>query len=320
VGIDAADTLRLVRRPRANVRTDPPDLPNPEVPSEPTLHETRIVTGITVGNDQMMARIYDKTIELQKKPREQDRTEEYERWAAGGWDGKERVARIEFQIRGTALQTFGARDPVAPIDPETGEVVRGRLCAYVDRLWQACLNWIRLVVPETTRGGTPKPISGLRDDPRWALLRGITFTVDRVPPPARRRRLRGGCSAMQELDAVVSTLASRGLLCTMDEHRSSHGESAEATLSAMLQTMHAKAADIIADELVDRWASATKACAARASLGVLGHHHDPVPRRPALVVYCADACERAGVAIAGYLPQYPWHDPRPNPDVMRSSD
>jgi hypothetical protein len=122
--IDGSDTTKLVRRPRASVRTDPPDLPG-EVPADPTLHETRVVTGITVGKDQMMARIYDKTIELQKKPREEDRTDEYERWVAGGWDGTTRVARIEFQIRGPALQTFGARDPLAPVDPETGRVVEG---------------------------------------------------------------------------------------------------------------------------------------------------------------------------------------------------
>jgi hypothetical protein len=260
-GIDAADTLKLVRRPRANVRTDPPDLPaGRETPAEPTLHQTRIVTGITVGKDQMMARIYDKTIELQKKPREQDRTEEYERWAARGWDGVERVARVEFQIRGAALKTFGARDPVAPVDPETGCVIGGGLCAYVDRLWQACLNWIRLVVPEFTRSGKPKPISRLSDDPRWALLRGVTFTVDKPPAPAKRRTLRGGCAPMQALGSTISTLAARDQLRPMSEREADYGHGAEELLRQQLETMHVAVAGVIADALLDRWASAPKAC------------------------------------------------------------
>jgi hypothetical protein len=259
-GIDASDTLKLVRRPRASVRTDPPDLPSAEVPAEPTLHETRIVTGITVGKDQMMARIYDKTIELQKKPREEDRTTEYQRWRAHGWDGVEQVARVEFQIRGEAIKTFGARDPAAPVDPETGLVVEGGLCFYVDRLWQACLNWIRLVEPETSRTGRRKPISRLPDDPRWALLRGVTFVVDRPPSPAKRRRVRGGCTAMQELGGVLSLLSARNLLRPSSEQERDYAEGAESTLKKTLVEMHTAAAEIVADELIDRWASPEKAC------------------------------------------------------------
>jgi hypothetical protein len=260
-GIDAADTLALVRRPRAVVRTDPPDLSQAgEVPAEPTLHETRVVTGITVGKDQMMARIYDKSIELQKKPREMDRTAEYERWAAAGWDGVTRVARVEFQIRGEALKAFGARDPAAPVDPETGQVVEGGLPAYIDRLWQSCLHWIRLVSPEKSRGGRPKPISRLPDDPRWALLRGVTFTLDKPPAPVKRKYLRTACSSAQVLGAVLSILAPTGVLTPMSEDVRDYADEPERTLRTTLGGFFKHAGEMVATDLIDRWSSPEEAC------------------------------------------------------------
>jgi hypothetical protein len=211
----AEDTLALVRRSRCGMRTDTDRHEGEDekaYPGDPVLHETRKVTGISVGKNAMMARIYDKRAELGHASPDK-REAEQDRWRARGWDGIEPITRVEFQLRGAALKEWGAREfeAIEWVDEQTGVTYAG-LPAYVDKLWQGCLYWLRLVIPRKSKSGKRIAISKLPDDPRWALLRDVRFFMDKRPSPAVRRRMRGKCPTSQMLGAALSVLGSRHLL------------------------------------------------------------------------------------------------------------
>lgn len=248
------DVRRLVRRPRAKVVEHGRELAAADADASPTVHRRRAITGISVcPGGALMARMYDKREESKHVP-ERARAEE-ERWKAEGWGKGELVdapvTRVEFQIRGEALHEFGARDPRHVIDRETGADV-GPLERYVDRMWQKCLEWIRLVRPDGSR------LTRCPDDARWSLLKTVTFMPGAPKSLAFRRRVRGGATVDQTLGCVLSVLGARKLLNEKDE-RTPIGKT-DAEVSARVQAdvlgLFAEAGRACAWELLQKWGPA----------------------------------------------------------------
>ena len=199
----------------------------------------RKICGISVGRGgATMMRIYDKRLELAYVNTHVPddacacrRCAEEKRWRAGGWDGKESVTRVEFQIRGEALSELGLRDPdncfdVDEIMTETGNkrprirrVIVGhrpavtgdgevlRLSDRLPWLWATMLDWARLVVPDPDETTTTR----LRDDPRWSLLRSVDWGAVHARP-IRRFRARRAASEAQAIGVMLSQAAKAGEL------------------------------------------------------------------------------------------------------------
>lgn len=156
------------------------------------LSSAKRVTGFTIApGNCLMARIYDKTAELKLSGREEKRTIEEELWRRSGWELGERVTRVELQVRGTALDEFGVRDPA-------------KLAASLDSVWQhGVVNWLRLVEPASAS----RP-SRCRLDHRWEAV--VSTVFEHPAEPARRERTRGGASVENVLGTVASRLGGSG--------------------------------------------------------------------------------------------------------------
>ena len=159
------------------------------------------VTGITVcAGSPIMARIYDKTIELSLHGREAKREAEETRWRANGWRG-ERVTRIEFQIRSEILREF--RDGVGN-DDERSARNPDRLIGWLDAIFAYCTSqWARLILP-----GTSERLCRCHVDPRWTFLRSLRFRHE--AEPAIRLRTRRGADVAGVLGCARSLAASTG--------------------------------------------------------------------------------------------------------------
>lgn len=240
----------------------------------------RRITGISVGRGgAMMARIYDKRAELERD--EDRRGAEEERWTKAGWDGTSSVARVEFQIRGVALTELGIRDPDGCVVPvfkheaytdkrgkrrvravvlghrvltaeEEGRVVQATIVHRLEAVWRTCLDWVRLVVPEFSRNGKPLPTSRLKDDPRWELLRTVSFLETKDALPIRRYRPRGAASAAQALGVTLSHAGRVGALRSeLPEEREAYEDDVrtETTLLERISALKLEEAKFIVEEL-----------------------------------------------------------------------
>ena len=221
-----------------------------------TAHETRVVTGFTIGRGDVVARIYDKREELQLDCSQHKAPAEEARWRSGGWDGQSKVTRVEFQLRGEALKELGCRTLDAVHDPATGEVTT--LPNYLGRIWATCLNWVRLAKREKTRTGRMKPLTRCSNDPRWEVLAHATWGR---AAPIKRKRERGGASTAQALGSVLSVAAARGKLETdlPQSPNAWNGASVE-KLKSVLTTVCAWSVDLMATDLLERWGTAEDAC------------------------------------------------------------
>lgn len=270
--------------------------------------ETRRITGISVGRGgSLMCRMYDKRVELERDQRGARREAEEERWREAGWNGIDPVTRIEFQLRSEVLTELGLRDPDAVVEPvyraekcldargrwrvrrvvvghrvltaqnDEGGEVQATIVHRLDDLWHACLNWVRIITPETTREGNPKPLTRCPDDPRWALLRSIRFT-DQKPRRIRRYRPRAAASWQMGLGVALSQAAALGELEPAIEDRFAYDddERGEAALREWVTRLKVSEAERIARGLIERWggpAAALEHLAVRANAARARFHH-----------------------------------------------
>lgn len=277
------DVDRVVKRPRCgkSIASDGAEIDDlgrarsvrPGELAGPTTHEQgnpgkRRVCGISVGRGgALMMRIYDKVLEL-GYARESKREAEYDRWAAGGWDGIAPVTRVEFQLRGAVLPELGIRDPRAVRETvvdgngkATGQRVvmhEGRPATLVDALpslWATMLDWARIVVPGDG------PTTRLKDDPRWALLRDVDFGAPRALP-VRRWRARSAASEAQALGVALSQAGRAGELVGVKWSTAPEAYSArraEGMLRARVLTLKVAETERIVRWLLERYGDATKA-------------------------------------------------------------
>jgi hypothetical protein len=127
-----------------------------------SLHEYRhaaVRTGFAIGKSAVRLRVYDKTEELRLGRNEGDkRDEEHARWRSAGWNGKDEVTRVEFQVRGDALTELELRDPT-------------KLLERLDAVWAYCSRtWVRLVDL-----GTATRRARCRTQDRWRAVQAVTF-------------------------------------------------------------------------------------------------------------------------------------------------
>jgi hypothetical protein len=115
-------------------------------------------SGWTVGKGgDISARLYDKTLEIQKSKKYWL----HELWLASGWDGEQKVWRMEFQIKRDALKTLGVRT--------VSELVVKR-----HNLWQyLCEDFLRLAQPSET----DQTRSRWPNHPLWDAL-GASFLIE----------------------------------------------------------------------------------------------------------------------------------------------
>lgn len=166
-------------------------------PKRETYMQSGRVTGFSVckGGD-LSARIYDKTAELQAGGNETKISIEHARWRIAGWGGEdERVTRVEFQLRGTALDELDLRDPSAK-----------RLAERIDPVWQYLTRkWLRMIVDDDERK------SRCSTKPLWTVVQSVLFHHATTQLADRTRR-RGGATFEQALGSMLSALHGLGLL------------------------------------------------------------------------------------------------------------
>ncbi|MEJ1388073.1 MAG: replication initiation factor [Candidatus Sedimenticola sp. (ex Thyasira tokunagai)] len=111
----------------------------------------RRFSGITIGlGGDISARLYDKTLELEKSHKDYFR----EIWRDLGWDGEKKVWRLEFQLKRECLKQLNIR---------TFEALMGHLGA----IWEyASSDWLRLTCPDPSDNTQSRwPLH-----PLWAAL------------------------------------------------------------------------------------------------------------------------------------------------------
>jgi hypothetical protein len=163
---------------------------------------------ISPGND-ISARLYNKTEELQTQHAENDEKRQLEEqvFRDAGWDRSSPVWRLELQLRGKALDRFEIRRPEVAL-------------AKRDSLWTYAFGsptsdgpgaWCRLVVPSTKLRRERWPV-----DPRWRTFQGADFGAPRKEPAARNSGNRGGARIEHVLGSLRSCLAAHGRLPRLD--------------------------------------------------------------------------------------------------------
>lgn len=154
------------------------------------------VTGFSFcQKGDLSARIYDKTAELRAGGNETKQAIEHTRWSIAGWTPDEQVTRVEFQMRGSALDELELRDPSAK-----------RLAERIDPVWQYLTRkWLRMIDHDDERKSrcTTKPL--------WTVVQSALFRHATTELATRTRR-RGGATFEQALGSVLSALHGMRLL------------------------------------------------------------------------------------------------------------
>lgn len=202
----------------------------------------RAVTGFTVApGGTVMLRIYDKLAELELPGNEAKREIETTLWKANGWEGDE-VTRVEFQLRGEALDELKLRDPRV-------------LPAKLDAVWAYLTRcWVRMVDPDSATR-----LKRCKLDDRWRAVRRVFWVGPDAP--AVRLRQRGGASWQMALGSVLSLLSGRdalpvlehvdadGVLSSYDELAELQGEERELVIYQGLAEVLARAHEVLGEEV-----------------------------------------------------------------------
>lgn len=174
-------------------------------------YQGRQLQTVTFGShaSQISAQFYDKTAELERSGKQWLQTI----WQAHGWDGQQRVWRLEFRLRRRALAEFGIDDPYC-------------LEEQLPRLWAALVGsaqtegWLRLVLPR--RGDSNRtrwPVA-----PVWRLLQCWSLSTARqagccraVVPLERlrkqkERRWKASAALLGYLMSLAASLVEEGVV------------------------------------------------------------------------------------------------------------
>lgn len=112
-------------------------------------------TGWSIGRGVMLARLYDKTLQIKASGQDYLRP----MWREKGWDGESRVYRLEFQFRNQLLRELSCNRYPEVLDKLGG-------------LWNyAARDWLRLTLPnddDKTRTRWPT-------HPMWSALQNVAW-------------------------------------------------------------------------------------------------------------------------------------------------
>jgi hypothetical protein len=151
-------------------------------------HDTgRHLSGYRFGRGDVVARIYDKTVELRRRDAD---------WPLAVWadaDPALPVWRVEFQYRRKALTTFGLRSVEAALDAR-------------QELWEYGTRWLSLRVPTGDKRRSNWPEAPVWEALRMAVLGSPRSTLvrQRVRAADERRLLRGFAGYASSLAAAWS--------------------------------------------------------------------------------------------------------------------
>lgn len=229
-------------------------------------------TGVTVcAGSPLMARIYNKAVELDLPHNAEKKLEELARVTARGYREGEAWTRVEFQFRSDVLGEFRAPggEGVEGHDVATSSGVRACQCGpcrerrkdplrtarnprnavrMLDVLFSyASTQWLRMVIPEARTRLSRCPL-----DPRWELLRAVTFAHDAIA--GVRRRHRAGAGVWNAYGTMLSYLGARGLLPRLKMHELCYSEEAEAesAIRTVLQAHFALACETMTTEVLGK--------------------------------------------------------------------
>jgi hypothetical protein len=175
---------------------DAPDLDGYGAPIRTYRAADSSITGYVVSpGNTIMARLYDKTVELKHPGREHKAALEHEIWRRNGWDGEQQVTRVEFQLRGEVLDEIHLRDP-------------NNLHEKLDSVWQYCTRWVRCI--DLTTATRRKRCALL---PAWELAQSVRFV--HPDEPVVRHRVRGGATFENMFGTLISYMGSSGRLAQM---------------------------------------------------------------------------------------------------------
>lgn len=202
-------------------------------------------TGFVFGKGDAMARIYDKTEHLALGLDDTKADEERSEWSCAGWNGRDDVTRVEFQLRGRLLKELELRDP-------------DRCLERLDSIWSYCTHkWLRFVDRSTA---TRK--ERCETDQRWAVLEEVVFRVR--TEPAKRVRAPSVPHARRMVSAIVNFSACEGLLALFvgdprERVANWSNARAEAWIQEQLFTMSRTTSRAAAADLIGRFDDACDA-------------------------------------------------------------
>ncbi|NQZ54535.1 MAG: replication initiation factor [Piscirickettsiaceae bacterium] len=146
----------------------------------------REFSGWSIGiGGNIIARLYNKTLEMEKHPRSY--LEELHREC--GWDGVSDVWRLEFQFRREALRELGLKS-------------FGSLSESLAGLWQyASTDWLRLIVPSDTDKTQSRWLTacvwGVLQQAKWSGDQKVSrVAVAKGRPPSDRSLFINGISGL----------------------------------------------------------------------------------------------------------------------------
>jgi hypothetical protein len=171
-----------------------------EEPVQEARYCGRRLQTLTLGTHGSLvsAQIYDKTAEVQRSGKQWLLT----CWQARGWDGTDRIWRVEVRLRRRALAEFGVEDPY-----RLEEQLPGLWAALVGTAGQAD-GWLRLVLPSRRDGNRTRwPVApAWRALQRWDLVTGQTRCQAAVPLERREQCRRQVRQAYASITGYLLTL------------------------------------------------------------------------------------------------------------------
>ncbi len=151
----------------------------------------RKFSGWVIGRGRISARLYNKTLEMEKKSRPYLE----DLWRESGWDGKQSVWRLEFQIRRDCLR-------------ELGIISFDSLMQNLSGLWKySTQDWLRLSVPnhndKTQTRWPTAPVWESLQNANWAGNEKLTrIKPDKSRLPSYHYLFHNGLSAFHSFMAM----------------------------------------------------------------------------------------------------------------------
>lgn len=146
-----------------------------------------VFSGFTIGRGNLMARIYDKTLEVKKS----QKVWFYDLWKEYSWNQQTTVWRVEFQIRRKCLSEFG----ISTIED---------FLTKENNIWSYLTNqWLTLKIPSSDKNKTRWPI-----DPRWTIVQNADLNQTYLPAIRKKVKLGNTEQLLNQIAGLLITVGS----------------------------------------------------------------------------------------------------------------